>query len=127
MTAVYVFGGILAILLIAVVVAPLLERPATEPPLEDLGPSARRDAALRALRELEFEYQTGKLTREDYLAARRTYGRAALEARDRIEEAGSGAGPACPACGEPVTEGAKYCTGCGGPLSGAREAAPDAG
>jgi len=117
MTAVYVFGGILAILLIAAVAAPILERQQPELPLEDLAPAARRDAALEALRELEFEFQTGKLVQEDYLEARQVYARAALEARDRLEAVASGADLYCAVCGEPAAEGAKFCTGCGGALS----------
>ncbi len=90
---VYLFGGILAVLLAIVVVAALRERgggDADEPPLEE-----RRDAALEALREVEFDFRTGKLTEEEYRALRRKYGRLALEARSALE-----ARAAAPAGGE---------------------------
>lgn len=128
MIAVYVFGGILAVLLGAVIVAALVEREA--PP--ETGPEsarARLEAALEALRWLEFEYHTGKLTEEDYVRLREGYAREAVAARDalRREEAADGGERAatpgadsarCPACGAPAAPGARFCGDCGAGLRG---------
>ena len=114
MTAVYVFGGIMALLVLAVVFAPLVEdrmRRTSE------GESAegRKHEAIDALRELEFEYQTGKVSDEDYARLRSTYARAAIAARDDLGEA---VGPgACQGCGAPRKEGAKFCSSCGAQLA----------
>ncbi len=113
MYAVYIFGSIMAILVAAVIFAPIVEgrwREGTD------GSSAaeRKEAALGALRELEFEYQTGKVSEEDYGTLRARYAREAIAARDALgETVDSGA---CPGCGAAVRPGAKFCSACGGTL-----------
>ena len=84
MTAVYMFAGLLALLVVVgLVLSPLLER---EPVSEDrASPAERRDQELEALREVEFEYRTGKLSEEDYRELRARHGEAAVEARRRAE------------------------------------------
>ncbi len=114
MIAVYVFGGIMAILIAAVIFAPLIEgRRAAESGFEDSA-ARRKEDALEALRELEFEYQTGKVAEEDYAALRARYARAALAARDELGEETAAA--ACPSCGSDLKQGAKYCSHCGAAL-----------
>jgi len=111
--AVYVFGTIMAILVAAVIFAPMIEgrwREGRNRGKETA--AARKDEAIEALRELEFEYQTGKVSEEDYVALRSRYAREALAARDELGE--SVEARSCPACGAAVTEGAKFCTACGG-------------
>lgn len=115
MYAVYVFGTIMAILVAAVIFAPMIEGRWREGARKgQTSASARKDAAIAALRELEFEYQTGKVSEEDYAALRARYAREALAARDELGETASAA--SCPACGATVKEGAKFCTACGGAL-----------
>lgn len=130
MTALYVLGAFLLLLLAGVVLAPLVEREPPEGSLEDLAPRERREAAVEALSELEFEYRTDKLPEEEYRRLRTHYGRIALEAEREIEgdtgrtgerRAGAGAagtrgddGPgSCPACDRRVPRGARYCPACG--------------
>lgn len=115
MTAVYLFGAILAILIVAVVAAPFVERRGQRVRPEGGGPTSedRREAALDALRELEFEFQTGKLTREDYLPLRAKYAAEAIAARDELGE-GADTGPGrCPTCGAERRGEAKFCSRCG--------------
>lgn len=114
MTAVYVFGAIMAILVLAVVFAPLVEDRLRGGAGGD-SPEDRKREAIDALRELEFEYQTGKVSDEDYARLRARYARAAISARDELGEAiGS---EACATCGAPRREGARFCSTCGTELA----------
>ncbi len=113
MTAVYVFGGIMAVLILAVVFAPLVEDRLRGSAGES--PEDRKREAIEALRELEFEYQTGKVSEEDYARLRARYARAAIEARDELgERVGPGG---CPSCGAPRKEDARFCSTCGAELA----------
>lgn len=97
MTALYILGALLLVLLAVVLLAPLVEEEEGDVALEDLPLRERREAALEALREIEFEYATEKLPEDDYRRLRARYGRVALEAREALEERGSlpaGAGEA---------------------------------
>jgi len=73
--------------------------------------------ALLALKEIEFDRETGKLSDEDYAAMKVNYQRAALRAIER-EEAGpeESRGEAmvvCPSCGPRPESSAKFCSNCG--------------
>lgn len=113
MTAVYVFGAIMAILVLAVIFAPLVEDRLRGGPTGD-SPEERKRDAIEALRELEFEYQTGKVSEEDYSALRARYARQAIAARDELGESVEPGG--CPSCGARRKEGAKFCSSCGARL-----------
>lgn len=140
MIALYVLGALLVLLLVGVMLAPLLEdaRPALD--LDELPPRERREAALEALRDVEFERDTGKLDEAEYRRLRTHFGRAVLEAEEAIT--GPGARPAegtpeadagdeggasraalevvfCTACGGSLRTGARYCPACGEPRPGA--------
>lgn len=117
MTAVYFFAVILAVLLAAVLIAPLLDRSPDEGPPST--PAGRLDEALDALRELEFEHETGKIDDADYHALRAEYAAAAIAARDAGAEAPSEADGevVCAVCGVRLAPGAKFCSRCGTPVT----------
>ncbi len=120
MIAVYVFGGVLAALLLVALIGSILDREPTGADLSDLAPGVRAEAAIEALRELEFEYQTGKLPEEDYRLLREQYARLAVEARDAAARgAGAAADPGavatveCPSCRAAIPATARFCPRCG--------------
>jgi len=74
-TAALVLGALLALLVVAFVARPFLREPAPRSDrLDELGEVERRrlelveerDRALAALKELEFDHRTGKVTDADY-------------------------------------------------------------
>ena len=76
--AALVLAALLAIACVVAVALPFLREPNTpvsDDQLDDLGPEARRrlelaeerDRALAALKELEFDHRTGKVSDEDYV------------------------------------------------------------
>jgi flagellar biosynthesis/type III secretory pathway M-ring protein FliF/YscJ len=74
-TAALVLGALLALLVVAFVARPFLREPAPRSDrLDELGEAERRrlelveerDRALAALKELEFDHRTGKVTDVDY-------------------------------------------------------------
>ena len=69
----------------AVIFAPMIEARWREGKDGDSA-TDRKDAAIAALRELEFEYQTNKVSDEDYATLRARYARQALAARDDLGE-----------------------------------------
>lgn len=117
MIAVYFFAAILAVLLAAVLIAPLLDTHPDEGPPST--PAGRLDEALDALRELEFEHETGKIDDADYHDLRAEYAAAAIVARDAGAAAPSdpGGGAACAVCGVRLAAGAKFCSRCGTPVA----------
>lgn len=75
--------------------------------------------ALAALREIEFDRATGKLSDQDYEALTARYSAEAL-LHLRVEEASAGppaAGPTCPACGPRPEADALFCSSCGRSLA----------
>ena len=75
MTVALVLGALLALLVVAFVARPFLREPAPRSDrLDELGEAERRrlelveerDRALAALKELEFDHRTGKVSDEDY-------------------------------------------------------------
>ena len=99
MTWALVLGALLALLVVAFVARPFLREPAPRSDrLDELGEAERRrlelveerDRALAALKELEFDHRTGKVTDADYreqLGPMRRRAAEALKALDtRAEE-----------------------------------------
>ena len=77
MTVALVLGALLAVAVVVFVARPFLREPAPRSDrLDELGEADRRrlelvedrDRALAALKELEFDHRTGKVTDEDYRA-----------------------------------------------------------
>ena len=93
-------GAMLAIVAVVFVARPVLRDPSpASERLDELAPEARtrlalaeeRDRALAALKELEFDHRTGKVSDEDYRAQvgpLRRRAAEALRALERGEEAG---------------------------------------
>ena len=96
-TAALVIGGIVAVLCVLFVARPFLREPAAAPEADVLaepGPAGERrlalaeerDRALAALKELEFDHRTGKVSDDDYrelVGPLRQAAAAALQALDR--------------------------------------------
>ena len=101
---------------------------------------ARRRVTLLALRDVEYDYHTGKLDEADYLALRKELSSEALAALRAAEDdpdapdldleaeiaavrAGLESGTTCGSCGHRNPDGSRFCAACGRPLA-AREATP---
>jgi hypothetical protein len=96
MTTALVLGGVLAVLCVVFVSRPFLREPALASDADKLyAPDAverhrlslaeERDRALQALKELEFDHRTGKVSDEDYRAAIGPLRRQAAEALKALE------------------------------------------
>ena len=72
LTAALVLGALLAVAAVAFVARPLLRGPGRrrellpEPEQQRLALAEERDRALAALKELEFDHRTGKVSDDDY-------------------------------------------------------------
>jgi hypothetical protein len=87
-------AGVLAVVAVVFVARPFLREPApASDRLDELAPEARkqlslaeeRDRALLALKELEFDHRTGKVSDEDYRAQVGPLRRSAAEALRALE------------------------------------------
>ena len=134
-------GTLLAIGALAFVLYPLFAGGAAAPPPRRSAPAApsARQLAVEALREIEFDRATGKLSEADYdemkarytqqaVAAMRAEGSAPPSLTDDAVEAEirrfraltpAGAPPACRTCGPRPEPDAAYCSTCGSYLAGA--------
>jgi len=135
-------GVAVAVAALALVLEPLVRRPGLEAlgvpdepeaaPIEES--ESRKVQALLALKEIEFDRATGKLSDGDYAELKARYGRDALVAMDaeRSETAvvADAEDPAealirsvrrglqiCPHCGPRPETGAAFCSECGRPLA----------
>jgi hypothetical protein len=105
-----IIGTALAVAALCFVLWPLL----VPPTVRMASPSAFRsspDYAVEALRELEFDRATGKISDTDYSALKATYTRKALKvmrAGDRL---------VCEKCGPRPEPDAVFCSTCGAPLA----------
>lgn len=135
-------GVAVAVAALALVLEPLVRPPGLEalgaPDEPDDAPMAESDSlkvqALLALKEIEFDRATGKLSDDDYNELKARYGRDALAAMD-VEERQTAVvadsdDPAealirsarkdlqvCPHCGPRPETGAAFCSECGRPLA----------
>jgi hypothetical protein len=142
-----VVGVIVAIVAVGIVLEPLLRDgrgslhygndtdDAEEDVLTDIEESeSPKVQALLALREIEFDRETGKLSDEDYQSLKQRYAAAALDAINAEERTTAEASAApgemdaaeaavqrvksrknveCPSCGPRPERGAVFCSGCG--------------
>jgi hypothetical protein len=128
--AALIIGVLVALAAVALVLDPLVrpyairpEPPSSEP--EDDPLEQRKELALAALKEIEFDRATGKLDDADYERMKARYTAEALEA---IREADAAAAPVEPAMADPVesliaarrkaSKGRRFCTECGSELEG---------
>jgi hypothetical protein len=87
-TAALVLGALLAVVAVVFVARPFLRSPAAEQDLAEPGDAERRrlaleeerDRALAALKELEFDHRTGKVSDDDYRSLVGELRRAAADA-----------------------------------------------
>jgi hypothetical protein len=70
-----------------------------------------RNPALDALREIEFDRETGKLSDADYTQLRSQYTQRAVEAMRGTDP------PVCPTCGPRPETDAVFCSNCGAQLA----------
>lgn len=133
MIAALIVGTILALATLAFVLAPMVTGVRRRAPLQasraTLHPS---DLPIAALREIEFDRATGKLSDADYATLRETYASEALTAMrtsartepaadDPVEAAVRAyrdAHPTCTQCGLRPESDAIYCSNCGSFLPG---------
>lgn len=101
--------------------APTDRQPAGEDPFADpLESDSPKVRALVALREIEFDRATGKLSEEDYLRLKAKYEAAAIAAIEAEESgprprsrAASAPAKACPTCGPRPEAAPIFCSACG--------------
>lgn len=96
-----------------------------ESPMHNL--LSRKDSIYTAMKDLEFDYSTGKLSEQDYEALRGRFAAEAAVVLKEIDENGSRAKkPAkrkktassfCTACGFKSQPGDRFCQSCGSPLA----------
>ena len=127
-------GGVTAFVLLAgvlcaaLLIAPLLGRglgPEASV-AEELPDERERESIYAAIRDLEHDYETGKIAEADYTSMREEL-RARAVALPRRERDGAAeaekrsAHPLCPFCGAGVGATDRFCSRCGGALIGSRE------
>ena len=95
---------------------------------------SKRDTTYAMLKELEFDFQSGILTEEDYRDLETRYKRKAIsilrdvddlekgtnvedEIEKQVRELRQGKGGFCPQCGARCREGDRFCSRCGTSLS----------
>lgn len=108
MTALLV-GTALAVLSLCYVLYPLY-RADLRPVARTAAKRNRESSAVEALRELEFDRQTGKLSDADYDALKARYTAQAVTAMR------AGNAPICETCGPRPEPDAEYCSRCGARL-----------
>lgn len=116
----------LGALVLWLILAPMYQPPRAAPDfVEPEDPEeTRRGIALIALKEIDFDRATGKLSDADYEYLKQRYTLEALQAikeEETVAEAGSAAGPLrCSRCGSRPEPGARFCSDCGTALAEAR-------
>ena len=111
------FGGVLLLLTVAVLLAAVRSGGKGAAVADSV--QARKDTAIEALRVLEFEHQTGKVSEEEYGPLRRRLELEAVQARDAVASEGEDTGAAaCGECGRFLAGSEAFCPACGAALRG---------
>jgi len=139
-------AALLVVAVVAYVISPIIQR--RHAPLSTEGDDltdalARKRVALMALRDAEYDFETGKVDQQDYDALRQELSAQALNALKEAEalespeaqaatpaasdedieaeiaqvRAGLASGVACAPCGQLNRLGSNFCTSCGRPLA----------
>lgn len=109
MTAMLV-GTALAVVSLCYVLYPLYRTEITPVPAPPRPTSRNQSSAVDALRELEFDRQTGKISDADYGPLKARYTEQALA----VLRAGNS--PVCEHCGPRPQLDAEFCSNCGAPV-----------
>jgi hypothetical protein len=104
-----VVGTLLAIAALSFVLYPLLIG-AYPGPIEKTREKASEHRAVDALREIEFDRATGKLSDTDYDELKASYTQKAINAMRSSSDS------ICESCGYETEAGARFCSRCGKPL-----------
>jgi ribosomal protein L40E len=105
-------GTALAVASLCYVLWPLYRAEVAPLPRRSSGATPRQSPAVEALRELEFDRQTGKIADADYEALKARYTEQALVSMR------AGNLPVCESCGARPEVDAEYCSRCGSRLLG---------
>jgi len=107
-------GTVLALGALSYVLYPLLVSDGalteTASPAPDSGSASNRNQAIDALREIEFDRETGKLSDVDYDSLKASYTQRALAAMR------AGGTVICKNCGPRPESDARFCSRCGRPV-----------
>jgi hypothetical protein len=108
-----VLGTLLALGALSFVLYPLFISGSSVPPSSPERPpeEAARNPAIDALKEIEFDRETGKLSDADYQTLKATYTQRAVAV---MRAEGS---PVCPTCGPRPERDAVFCSNCGARLA----------
>ena len=128
MLAGLIAGALIALAVLGWVLYPLFAESRRAPVARPRGPALPPEDAVDALREVEFDLATGKLSDSDYATLKARYTDRALEQLRAEGAAGHDARPrdaesliaewrtaraVCPRCGPRPEAGARYCSTCG--------------
>jgi ribosomal protein L40E len=103
-------GTALAVASLCYVLYPLYRAGVSTVPRPSAASGRRQSFAVDALRELEFDRQTGKISDSDYEPLKARYTRQALASMR------AGDSPVCETCGPRPEADAEYCSKCGSAL-----------
>ena len=111
-------GTALALVALAFVLYPLFREPLGIAAARRVPARAGVTTAVDALREIEFDHATGKLSERDYAELKATYTQRAVDAmRSGTDvEVDAESVPACGRCGPRPEPDAIFCSECGAPL-----------
>jgi ribosomal protein L40E len=109
MTALFI-GTALAVASLCFVLYPLYRADVSLVPRASAAGRDRQSGAVEALRELEFDRQTGKISDSDYEPLKARYTSQALVSMR------AGGVPVCERCGPRSEAGAEFCSNCGAAL-----------
>ena len=108
-----VIGTVLALATLSFVLDPLLAgNPATVGITPASAGDSAQNSAIDALREIEFDRETGKLSESDYAQLKGEY----IQRAVAVMRAGEN--PACSTCGPRPESDALFCSNCGESLGG---------